>query len=123
MDTEDMADLNRKLETTDAMVWAEEWCKIATKIAIREQILGRLVDEGWMVGWFANAIERGRKTAGYHQAMSESGGQIRWVSAACATSKPLLSSTMLLPVVITLTKSCVVPSVASLCSGDRTPTR
>jgi hypothetical protein len=70
MDTEDMADLNRKLETTDAMVWAEEWCKIATKIAIREQTWVALVDEGWMVGWFANAIERGR-TAGYHQAMSE----------------------------------------------------
>jgi hypothetical protein len=59
MDTEDMAALHRKLETTDAMVWAQEWCKVARQIATREQSWAALDDEGWMVGWFANAIMRG----------------------------------------------------------------
>jgi hypothetical protein len=44
---------------TDAMRWAEAWCRIAREIEQADD--GRLiVDEGWMVGWFANAIEAGR---------------------------------------------------------------
>jgi hypothetical protein len=39
--------------TTDAEVWAIEWCKIARKI---EAEGGNLIDEGWMIGWFANAM-------------------------------------------------------------------
>ena len=48
--------LTEKLYSTDdAVVWAEEWCRIAREIeADPEQ--GPVVDEGWMVGWFANAM-------------------------------------------------------------------
>jgi hypothetical protein len=47
------------------MVWATEWCIVARKL----EYLGKpLIDEGWMVGWFANAIEIGRE-AGYRKAM------------------------------------------------------
>jgi hypothetical protein len=38
---------------TDGRKWAEEFCKIA-----RDK--GHVLDEGWMIGWFANAIEAGR---------------------------------------------------------------
>jgi hypothetical protein len=34
----------------DAAKWAAEFCKIARD-------LGHDIDEGWMIGWFANAIE------------------------------------------------------------------
>jgi hypothetical protein len=34
----------------DASKWASEFCKIARD-------LGHNIDEGWMIGWFANAIE------------------------------------------------------------------
>lgn len=48
-------DLTKKLHgTTDAMVWATEWCRIAREIEASED--GELIDEGWMVGWFANAM-------------------------------------------------------------------
>lgn len=68
MDTEDMAALTIRLhDTTDAQVWASAWIEIAQEL----QDAGKsLIDEGWMIGWFANAIERGRD-AGYRQAMSE----------------------------------------------------
>lgn len=42
------------LDTTDAQVWAQEFIKI-----IREKPELAL-DEGMMIGWFANAIEAGR---------------------------------------------------------------
>lgn len=44
------------LSTTDAMVWAERWCEIARDIAVREGDAAALIDAGWMVGWFANAM-------------------------------------------------------------------
>lgn len=58
-----MDDTTKKLHgTTDAMVWAEEWCRIAREIEAADD--GRqIIDEGWMVGWFANAIEIGRNAA------------------------------------------------------------
>ena len=34
----------------DAVKWAAAFCAIATE-------LGHNIDEGWMTGWFANAIE------------------------------------------------------------------
>jgi len=34
----------------DAGMWASAFCQTATK-------LGMDIDEGWMIGWFANAIE------------------------------------------------------------------
>jgi len=53
----DLTRLARLFETTDAMVWAKEWCIVARKL----EYLGKpVIDEGWMVGWFANAIEVGR---------------------------------------------------------------
>jgi hypothetical protein len=75
MDTEDMAALNRKLETTDAMVWAEEFVRIITD---PRNPGADPTDTGFMVTWFANAIMRGHdagvvlgRTDGYQQAMSE----------------------------------------------------
>lgn len=43
--------------TDDAMVWAKEWVGIAAVLLARSN--GNpltLLDEGWMVGWFANAM-------------------------------------------------------------------
>lgn len=48
------------LDTDDAAVWAREWCRIARDIIAAND--GRdVTDEGWMIGWFANAIETGRR--------------------------------------------------------------
>lgn len=48
--------LDHLYSTTDAMVWAQEWCTIAREIEAADD--GReVIDAGWMVGWFANAIE------------------------------------------------------------------
>jgi hypothetical protein len=44
---------------TDAQKWAQEWCRIADEISIGKD-KRTLMDEGWMIGWFANAIEAGR---------------------------------------------------------------
>lgn len=56
---------------TDAAKWAAEWVKVAEDIsehvAMRCDTSRKLLDEGWMITWFANAIEAGRN-AGYHQA-------------------------------------------------------
>ena len=49
----DQDTLKRLLNTTDATVWADEFVKQAWK-------LGHVIDEDWMRGWFANAIEIGR---------------------------------------------------------------
>jgi hypothetical protein len=47
-----------KLYATDkADVWAAEWIKAARKIWGRRYDVADLLDEGWMIGWFANAIE------------------------------------------------------------------
>jgi hypothetical protein len=51
-------------DTTDAMVWAEEFCRIFQgRLIITEDKpygIGPGVDESTMVTWFANAIETGR---------------------------------------------------------------
>lgn len=55
--------VNEKLlSTTDAMVWAEEFCRAhnGKKITCGPWEDG-LVGEGTMVGWFANAIEVARE--------------------------------------------------------------
>ena len=45
------------LETTDAMVWAEEFCRIFDGRAITSVTHPNDdVDTGTMVGWFANAM-------------------------------------------------------------------
>lgn len=56
------------LSTTDAQVWAEEWCKIATRLSNEGE---KLIDEGWMVTWFANAIETGRMHAARGETITE----------------------------------------------------
>lgn len=43
--------------TTDARVWAEQFCKVVQA--------GATVDEGFMIGWFANAIETGRTVGAF----------------------------------------------------------
>jgi hypothetical protein len=43
----------RLYATTDAQVWAQEWCRIAREIQVSG---GEVIDEGWMIGWFANAM-------------------------------------------------------------------
>ena len=47
------------LATTDARVWAAEWCRIAREIEAAHDDRA-VIDEGWMICWFANAIETGR---------------------------------------------------------------
>lgn len=39
--------------TDDAATWATEWCRIAREIEGRGE---SVIDEGWMIGWFANAM-------------------------------------------------------------------
>lgn len=56
----------RLLSTTDAMVWAEEWCRTAAEI---QDAGGEIIDEGWMVGWFANAM--GTQESHLHKTWSE----------------------------------------------------
>lgn len=56
------------LATTDAWVWAEEFCRIFRGYTIINEdyaaegggVPERHVGEGTMIGWFANAIETGR---------------------------------------------------------------
>ena len=50
--------LDRLAGTNDAMEWAEAWCATARKILndIDPGKTSVLIDAGWMVGWFANAM-------------------------------------------------------------------
>ncbi len=53
-----MDDMQARLyATTDAQVWARDFCETAKK-------LGHDLDEAWMVGWFANAIENAKDHQG-----------------------------------------------------------
>ena len=57
---------NELLSTTDAMVWAQEFCNMFHGYMVMKdgtpQSPMLTVDEGLMVGWFANAI-----MTGYHE--------------------------------------------------------
>jgi hypothetical protein len=47
--------------TDDASVWAKEWVRIATEITEgADEGYGVLLDEGWMIGWFANCAENAK---------------------------------------------------------------
>lgn len=48
-----MATQEELYATTDGAVWAKEFCDVAKRN-------GADLDEGWVIGWFANAIETGR---------------------------------------------------------------
>lgn len=45
------------LDTCDAMEWSKAWCETAASVMLREGTPAALLDPGWMVAWFANAIE------------------------------------------------------------------
>jgi hypothetical protein len=50
----DNADVTKELlATTDAQFWARKWCEIALDLRDAGQ---EIIDEGWMIGWFANAM-------------------------------------------------------------------
>lgn len=51
-------DTKKLIGNTDATVWADAWCEIATEIAESDDDR-QLIDWGWMIGWFANAIMAG----------------------------------------------------------------
>lgn len=53
------------LPSFDATDWAAAFCKIANGFGYKDA-KGQPVDEGWMIGWFANALMRG-----YDQRSSE----------------------------------------------------
>ena len=65
-----MSDSPRRIEqtllaTTDMMVWAQEFCRIFSGRMVGSTTDGTVdgtVEEGTMVGWFANAFELGRST-------------------------------------------------------------
>jgi hypothetical protein len=54
---------NKLLETTDAKVWAEEFCRV-----FGERIPALRGKQDWVHGWFANAImvgyDAGKRDAG-----------------------------------------------------------
>ena len=47
---------------TDGQAWAKQWIATAAEIVARGAWID-VLDEGWMIGWFANAIEAGRGAA------------------------------------------------------------
>jgi hypothetical protein len=51
----DLDVVKRLRATTDAAVWAHEF-----NLAFAALHEGCELDEGWLIGWFANAIEVGR---------------------------------------------------------------
>lgn len=58
-------DLGRMLHnTSDAMVWTNEFSKLV------EANPDWVSDKGWLLGWFANAIETGR-SEGYAQGIKD----------------------------------------------------
>jgi hypothetical protein len=56
------------LNTPDAQVWAQEFMERFGKTLGDKP--ARVIDEGLMIGWFANAIECG-KAAGYATAIAD----------------------------------------------------
>lgn len=46
------------LPSFDARDWAQAFCKIASEHGFKDAE-GKPVDEGWMIGWFANSLMRG----------------------------------------------------------------
>lgn len=50
---------------TDAAIWAAEFNKIAAQLGYSR------MDEGWLIGWFANAIEAGRSAGIQYQQVAD----------------------------------------------------
>lgn len=69
------------LATTDAMVWAKEFCRTFSgqKVVAEDEELPpnshtKALDPGAVVGWFANAIETAKDEGywrGYHEGEAE----------------------------------------------------
>ncbi len=57
---------------TDAAKWAEQWVAICQNHFDEKghPYPDHVIDEGWMISWFANAIEAGR-TAGFDKGYNE----------------------------------------------------
>lgn len=53
METETQGELLQRMGASGA-VWAAEFNKVAVTLGYSD------MDEGWLIGWFANAIEAGR---------------------------------------------------------------
>lgn len=70
---------SRLYATTDARVWAHEWCEIAREVEARGD---SLIDEDWMIGWFANAIENAKDHLRREVGLVDSGDAYSWTSNA-----------------------------------------
>lgn len=46
--------------TTDAKIWAEEFMRVVGDMVADGHSVDHPLTEGFMIGWFANAIETGR---------------------------------------------------------------
>ena len=46
------------LPSFEARDWAAAFCKVANEIGLKDAD-GQAIDEGWMIGWFANSLMRG----------------------------------------------------------------
>lgn len=46
------------LPSFDAQDWSEAFCRIANGFGFKDAN-GQEIDQGWMTGWFANALMRG----------------------------------------------------------------
>lgn len=75
---------------TDGAKWAAEWHRTARRILTGRGMTANgaddtlsVLDEGWMIGWFANAIEAGR-AEGYFRGRREMVADIRAAGAAAA---------------------------------------
>jgi len=103
-DTKQMQD--RLYSTDDAAVWAEEWCKMARQIMADRGVtqenlnatmptpvaeaFAAILDEGWMIGWFANAIETAKALQARANAAVEATTFERLVSPANDPDVPCL---------------------------------
>jgi hypothetical protein len=69
------------LPSFDAQDWAQAFCKIADKLGFKDNA-GNPIDEGWMIGWFANALMRG-----YGQRVSDEVSNEREMRRRCANEE------------------------------------
>lgn len=51
---------------TDAVRWAEEFRKISVKLSLDDRL-----DIGFLIGWFANALEAGRRATEFAAVIDE----------------------------------------------------
>lgn len=76
---------------TDARKWAHEFNRIAQDLGTPE------MDEGWLIGWFANAIEAGRE-AGRHEYTAEITLLRKQADALLAENRRLRAPSNMVPI-------------------------